>query len=87
MTDKTNIVSINELKKRSEAQKQQSNYSLYLKSLSHAQLETEINYLLKSISNKSLAEESYDKGKLIIKEISNRVDPATKLKIQKLTKN
>lgn len=85
MTEKNNVLSINEIKKKSELLKNQTNYSLYLKTLSHSQLEAEINFLLKNISTKSSAEDAYDKGKLIIREISHRVDPLNKIKIQKLS--
>jgi hypothetical protein len=87
MNKADNVITLGEIKDKKAILEATKNYSRYLKSLSNAQLEEEINFLLKSISGKTIPQESFDRGRLIIKEISNRVDPISKQKIQKLSKS
>jgi hypothetical protein len=83
MKNNQNVINLRDAKNYQEIKKVNSNYGLYLKGLNNSQLENEINFLITEISHDNSDLDNFQKGKLILKEITTRVDAETKAKIQK----
>ncbi len=83
MKDNQNVINLRDPKNYQEIKKVNSTYGLYLKGLNNSQLESEINFLINEISHENSDLDTLQKGKLILKEITSRVDTETKAKIQK----
>ena len=77
-----NVVSLNEFKELQEIKKSEESYGRYLKTLENSQLETEVNVLLEEFSGDKYGKDFFNKGQLILKEISKRAEPQVRTKIE-----
>lgn len=82
---KLNVVSLGDFKEMKELKRAEESYKLYLKTLGNSQLEIEVNHLLEEFSGDAYGKDFFAKGQLILKEISSRVQPPVKMKIEKMT--
>jgi|GEM_PF-1805726 len=80
------VVSLNEFKAKKDLRKKLDTYSNYLRSLSHSQLETEVNTLLDEFNLDEIPKNFYFKCQIILQEISSRATGSTKIRIDKLSK-
>lgn len=86
MTD-SKIFDFGEFKDLKEIRRSEKTYGTYLKSLPNSQLESEINHLLNEFSSDSYGKDFKSKGKLILKEISSRIQGPLKSKLEILTQD
>ncbi len=77
-----NTVDFREFKELREIKKAEETYRQYLKTLANSQLEGEVNHLLEEFSQDVYGKDFFNKGQLILKEISSRADKPTKTKIE-----
>lgn len=84
---KLNVVDLVEFKELKELKRTEENYRSYLKTLGNSQLEIEVNHLLEEFSGDCYGRDFFSKGQLILKEITSRVHPPVKAKIEKLTQD
>jgi len=80
-----NVVSLERYKVNADLKKSQGQYGQYLSGLNHAQLESEINYLLNS--EDAAENDSLLKGQMILKEIAGRTDGDWSVKINEMNQN
>ncbi len=80
---KLNVVDLAAFKELKEVRKSLSAFEKYLKSLTNIQLEGEVNCLLDE-SKEKVGSDFFSKSQMILKEISRRVHPAVKPKIDEL---
>jgi hypothetical protein len=77
---KLNVVDLGAFKEIKELKKSVISFEKYLKGLSNIQLEVEVNHLLDENQGKDF----FSKSQAILKEITSRVHPAVKPKIEEL---
>lgn len=82
-----NVVNLGEFKELKEIKKSEDAYRLYLKTLANSQLEGEVNHLLEEFSGDVYGKDFFNKGHLILKEISSRAEPPVKAKIESLNQD
>ena len=76
-----NIVDFSDFKEFRENKKAASAYGKYLKTLANSQLEGEVNNLLEDFSLDNYGKDFFNKGQLILQEISARADHPIRAKI------
>lgn len=81
---KLNVVEMGAFKELRDIKKSLGSFEKYLKSLSNIQLETEVNHLIESSRQGSICQDIFSRSQLILKEISGRVHPAVKPKIEEM---
>ena len=83
---KLNVVDLVAFKELKELKRSVASFEKYLKSLSHMQLQVEVNCLIDepTQSNPSTGGSFFSKSQMIIKEISSRVHPTVRPKIEEL---
>ncbi len=81
---KLNVVDLGAFKEIKELRKSVASFEKYLKSLSNIQLEVEVNYLLDNQETEKVGKDFFSRSQLILKEISSRVHPSVKPKIEEL---
>ena len=84
---KLNVVNMVEFKELKELKRAEESYKSYLKTLANSQLEIEVNSLLEEFSGDAYGKDFFSKGQLILKEISSRVQPTVKAKIEKFSQD
>lgn len=77
---KLNVVDLGAFKELKELKRSVASFEKYLRSLSHMQLQVEVNCLLDDNVSSS-GGSFFSKSQMVIKEISSRVHPAVKPKI------
>lgn len=82
--EKQNVVDFSFFKNAKVQGNQAKVYELYVKSLSNSQLEIEVNNLLNIFSEDNYGEDYFTKGKLILKEISNRTHHQVRPKLEEM---
>ncbi len=81
---KLNVVEIGAFKEMRDIKKSLGSFEKYLKSLSNIQLETEVNHLIETSREGSFCQDIFSRSQLILKEISGRVHPMVKPKIEEM---
>lgn len=81
---KLNVVEIGAFKELRDIKKSLGSFEKYLKSLSNIQLETEVNHLIETSREGSFCQDIFSRSQLILKEISGRVHPMVKPKIEEM---
>lgn len=81
---KLNVVEMGAFKELRDMKKSLGSFEKYLKSLSNNQLETEVNHLIETSRQGSLCQDIFSRSQLILKEISGRVHPLVKPRIDEL---
>lgn len=82
--EKQNVVDFNQFKNTKVQGTQARVYELYVQSLSNSQLEIEVNNLLNIFSEDNYGDDYFTKGKLILKEISNRTHHQVRPKLEEM---
>ncbi|MFA7613624.1 MAG: hypothetical protein WCY48_05250 [Candidatus Caldatribacteriota bacterium] len=82
--EKQNVVDFNQFKNTKVQGAQARVYELYVQSLSNSQLEVEVNNLLNIFSEDNYGDDYFTKGKLILKEISNRTHHQVRPKLEEM---
>lgn len=83
----TNVVSLGQYKENAQLRKSQEQYKDYLGSLSHSQLESEVNFLLEEYSHDLYGRDYFLKGQMILKEIAGRTDGEWSNRIDEMQRN
>ena len=81
---KLNVVEMGAFKELRDIKKSLGPFENYLKGLSNTQLETEVSHLIAKSQGQSLCQDLLSRSELILKEISGRVHPLVKPKIEEL---
>jgi len=81
---KLNVVEIGAFKEMRDIKMSLGSFEKYLKSLSNIQLETEVNHLIETSREGSFCQDIFSRSQLILKEISGRVHPMVKPKIEEM---
>jgi hypothetical protein len=81
---KLNVVEMGAFKELRDIKKSLGSFEKYLKGLSNIQLEVEVNHLIKNSQEGSFCQDIFSRSQLILKEISGRVHPVVKPKIEAL---
>lgn len=81
---KLNVVEMGAFKELRDIKKSLGPFENYLKSLTNNQLEVEVNHLIEKSQAGSFCQEVFSKSQLIFKEISGRVHPLVKPKIEEM---
>ncbi len=68
-----NVIDMQEFKSFLKVKRTEEYYGHYLKTLADSQLETEIGHLLGEFSGDHYDHDFHSKGKLILKEITSRI--------------
>lgn len=82
--EKQNVVDLSKFKNLKIQGSQTRVYEQYVQSLSNSQLEIEVNNLLNIFSEDNYGEDYFTKGKLILKEISNRTHHQVRPKLEEM---
>ncbi len=83
----SNIVSLGQYKENALLRKTQEQYKDYLGTLSHSQLESEVNFLLEEYSSDVYGRDYFLKGQMILKEIAGRTDGEWSTRIDEMQRN
>lgn len=79
-----NVIDLGDFKENREIKRSEEAYRLYLKTLANSQLEGEVNHLLEEFSGDVYGKDFFNKGHLILREISSRAEPSVRAKIESM---
>lgn len=82
--EKLNVVDLSRFKMAKTQKAQGKIYEKYVRSLSDSQLEVEVNQLLTIFADDNYGDDYFLRGKLILKEISNRTHHQVRPKLEKM---
>lgn len=81
---KLNVVDLGAFKELKELRKSLASFEKYLKGLTNMQLEVEVNHLIDDSKEEKICGDFFSRSQMILKEISSRVHPSVRPKIEEL---